>query len=81
MHYKNAESLMCHLMSELRSLMMMAVYGEGVLRDVSSFAIKIVKLQKEQTVRTVFNAGRHSYSVVIYRMPSGHYEYVGYSCS
>ena len=81
MYYKNAESLMCHLMSEIRPLMTMIVYGDAVIRDVCKFATQIVKLRKEQYAQKIFNAGKESYSVTIYRMPSGNYEYVGYNCS
>lgn len=81
MYYKSVESLMVHLMNEVRPLMTMIVYGDAVIREVCKFATQVVRLRKEQYAHKIFNAGKHSYSVTIYLMPSGHYEYTGYSCS
>ena len=77
MYYKNPESVNCAIMTDINDLIVSEVYGTHVIRQLSSFVIKLAKMTKCQTVRQTFDAGKRSFHVRIIRMSSGRYEYMG----
>lgn len=80
MYFKNVHVLAHTIISDILHLTTNATYGHGVTVQFCKFIIKLVKLRKEHTIRETFNAGKKSFHVAIYRMPSGNYEYVSYHC-